>query len=82
MSFLVLLIFATSLLSWSGHAAYTYYIIQDIPDIDKRVSITEYSYKEDREYNLEFLILEDVAGKRKFIDVPYGIDIPPDPPHQ
>lgn len=80
LSFLVLLIFATSLLSWSGHAAYTYYIIQDIPDIDKRVSITEYSYKEDREYNLEFLILEDVAGKRKFIDVPYGIDIPPDPP--
>lgn len=79
-SFLALLIFATSSLSWSGHAAYTYYLIQDIPNIDKLVAITEYSYKEDREYNLEFLILEDVAGKRKFIDVPDGIDIPPDPP--
>jgi len=75
-----LLLLATSSLSWSGHAAYTYYLIQELPVKEKLVSITEYSYKEDREYNLEYLILEDVAGMRKFVDVPYGIDVPPDPP--
>lgn len=77
---LALLLIVTSAFSWSGHSAYTYYLIQELPVKDKLVSITEYSYKEDREYNLEYLILEDVAGKRKFIDVPYGMEIPPDPP--
>jgi hypothetical protein len=55
-------------------------MIQDLPNIDKKVLITEYSYEEERQYNLEYLSLTDVAGKREFFS-PNGDGVfPPDPP--
>ncbi|SHH20488.1 phospholipase C/P1 nuclease family protein [Thermosipho atlanticus] len=65
--------------SWSGHEALTYYLIQDLPNASTLVEITPYNYVEDRVYNQDFLVLEDVAGQRKFFE-PLGDGVfPPDP---
>jgi hypothetical protein len=79
--YLLFIVFmSTTLFPWSGHEAMTYYIIQDLPNIDKKVFITEYTYKEERQYNLEYLSLTGVAGKREFF-CPIGDGVfPPDPP--
>ncbi|MBL5981736.1 hypothetical protein HWHPT5561_03005 [Petrotoga sp. HWH.PT.55.6.1] len=59
--YLLFIVFmSTTLFPWSGHEAMTYYIIQDLPNIDKKVFITEYSYEEERQYNLEYLSLTEL----------------------
>ncbi|MBO8160294.1 MAG: hypothetical protein H0Z24_01545 [Thermosipho sp. (in: Bacteria)] len=77
---IALILFTISLFAWSGHEALTYYLIQDLPGKDSLVKIREYSYQEDRIYNEEYLVLEDVAGTRRFFEPLGDGEFPPDPP--
>ncbi|MDK2885877.1 MAG: hypothetical protein PWP54_435 [Thermosipho sp. (in: thermotogales)] len=78
-SFILFILVSLFLFAWSGHEAFTYYLVQNLPNKDSLVKITEYSYKEDRVYNEEYLVLEDVAGQRKFFEPLCDGKFPPDP---
>jgi len=61
--YLLFIVFVTTtLFPWSGHEAMTYYIIQDLPNIDKKVFITEYPYEEkiafDYQYSIDWSVSE------------------------
>ncbi|MBO8140036.1 MAG: hypothetical protein J7J43_07210 [Thermosipho sp. (in: Bacteria)] len=66
--------------AWSGHEAFTYYLVQDLVNKDSLIKITDYTYEEDRIYNEEYLVLEDVAGQREFFEPLGDGKFPPDPP--
>lgn len=78
-SLIVFLLISVFLFSWSGHEAFTYYLVQDLVNKDSLIEITEYNYKEDRVYNEDYLVLEDVAGQRKFFESLGDGVFPPDP---
>ncbi|MEJ5228534.1 MAG: hypothetical protein WHT65_00880 [Pseudothermotoga sp.] len=78
---LFILLLASTAFCWSAHEVLTYLIVKDfLPNAEKLVQITQYTYQEKRVYNTDYLRLDDYCGQ--FIEdfVPKNAFFyPPDP---
>ncbi len=66
--------------AWSAHETLTYLIVQKLPNGNRMLNITPYSYNEKRAYNTQYLTLEDYCGEfiKNFVPKE-AIFYPPDP---
>jgi len=78
---LFILVLASTAFCWSAHEVLTYLVVKDfLPNAEKLIQITPYTYQEKRVYNTDYLRLEDYCGQfiRQFVPKT-AIFYPPDP---
>ncbi|MGJ8454473.1 hypothetical protein ACSFC1_04130 [Pseudothermotoga sp. U03pept] len=77
----ILLLMASTVFCWSAHEVLTYLVVKDfLPNAEKLIQITPYTYQENRVYNTDYLRLEDYCGEFIQQFVPKTATFyPPDP---